>query len=345
MSDPQPLTDFEKLESRMPECPECDPAIRRAYPMSATTDLSEEVESDQPFIRKSVGSVSSMWAIYDKTNYVACDSTIKKIPPGLYSTQENRATGVFLKKETVILDDLIELPDPTTKTIMADVLTFWDKKDHFKKLGFVWKRGILLYGSPGCGKTSAVQQICTDFISRGGVCIFMTHPKLMVAAVKMLRVVEPNRPIAVLMEDLDAIVYNYGDAEILALMDGELQVDNVLFVATTNYPEKLDRRLVCRPSRFDIVREVSMPSKEARETYLKIKNPRLTASECDKELKRWVEDTHSFSIAHLKELIISVEVFQLTVDESIRRLKAMTRRGPSSTDATGGFGFVDTDAD
>ena len=77
-------------------------------------------------------------------------------------------------------------------------------------------------------------------------------------------------------------------------MDGELQIDNVLFVATTNYPEKLDRRLVCRPSRFDIIRKVGMPTASAREVYLQTKNKRLCSDSA--ELADWVKQTEGFYV-------------------------------------------------
>lgn len=284
------------------------------------------------------GKASSMWAVYDGTNFVSCDETVKTLPPGMYTTQESRSLGIYLRKETIVLDDLISLPDHTSSQIMSDVDTFWAKEDHFKKLGFVWKRGILLWGPPGSGKTSTLQQLSAKFIEKGGICIFMNHPKILVSAVRMLRIIEPHRPIAVLMEDLDAILYEYGESDLLALMDGELQIDNVLFVATTNYPEKLDRRLVCRPSRFDIIRKVGMPTADAREVYLQTKNKRLCSDSA--ELADWVKQTEGFSLAHLKELIISVEVFEISVEESIKRLCMMTKHTPSSTDSDGGFGFT-----
>jgi SpoVK/Ycf46/Vps4 family AAA+-type ATPase len=206
-----------------------------------------------------------------------------------------------------------------------------------------------MYGPQGSGKTSIVQQIINLFTKNNGICIFMNDPSLMVQLIRMVRTVEPNRPVLVIMEDIDSIVNRYGDGEILALMDGEMQVDNVLFVATTNYPERLDRRLVCRPSRFDIVRKVGMPSEAARETYLLARSPRFKDlaekiaknEECDRsELDEWIKLTKDFSVAHLRELIVSVDVFESTLKESTDRLRSMLKDPPSSGDFEGGFGFT-----
>ena len=131
------------------------------------------------------------------------------------------------------------------------------------------------------------------------------------------------------MEDLDAIQQTYGEADMLALLDGDLQIDNVVFIATTNYPEKLDKRMVNRPSRFDIVRKISMPTPEARTVYLKARNPRIAKTD---ELLDWVDATNEFSIAHLKELIVSVEALGQGFDQTIERLRVMIDKQPSSTD-------------
>jgi hypothetical protein len=81
---------------------------------------------------------------------------------------------------------------------------------------------------------------------------------------QMLRAVEPERQVVGILEDVDALIERYGESEYLSLLDGEAQVDNVVYVATTNYPERLDARIVDRPSRFDTIRYIGMPSAGAR---------------------------------------------------------------------------------
>jgi hypothetical protein len=309
----------------------------RLSPQRVSSYHEDDIRDDDDDNRSS--TTSSMWAIYSGTNYVACDETIRSLPPGVYTTQESRSLGQYLKREHIVLDQLVKLPDSAGELIMSDVDKFWVSEDKFKKLGFLWKRGILMYGPPGSGKTSIIQQIASKFIAEGGICVFMDNPKMLVHCVRMLKTVEPNRPIAVLMEDIDSIVQNYGESDILALMDGEVQIDNVLFVATTNYPEKLDKRLICRPSRFDIVRKIGMPSDEARRVFLSSKSSLLGLPEHEQELDKWVRETKGFSVAHLKELIISIEVYEADFAASVKRLKSMLTNVPSSTDSEGGFGF------
>ena len=64
--------------------------------------------------------------------------------------------------------------------------------------------------------------------------------------------------------------------------------------------------------------------------YLGRKNKRLVDN--PEELSQWVKESDGFSIAHLKELIVSVEVFEVTLNHAIKRLKKMMDHPPKSTD-------------
>jgi SpoVK/Ycf46/Vps4 family AAA+-type ATPase len=120
------------------------------------------------------------------------------------------------------------------------------------------------------------------------------------------------------LEDLDAIVERCGESELLSLLDGEGQIDNVVFIATTNYPERLDPRIVNRPSRFDRVVKIGMPTKAARKMYIA---SRLGDDFADLEL--WSAETKDLSIAHIKEIIVSVHCLGLTFEDTLARVKLM----------------------
>ena len=110
------------------------------------------------------------------------------------------------------------------------------------------------------------------------------------------------------------------------LLDGENQVENVIYVATTNYPERLDRRFVDRPSRFDTLRLIGMPTPEARRIYLVHKEPGID----EKELRAMVRASDGYSIAHLRELLVLVKCFGQSIDEATKRLDGMRAANPSS---------------
>src|SRR5581483_10359657 len=148
----------------------------------------------------------------------------------------------------------------------------------------------------------------------------------------VLRRIEPARPMISIMEDLDALVQRHGDHGFLALLDGETQISNVVHVATTNYPEYLDRRFVDRPSRFDTIMLVDMPAAEARRVYFKAKEPALD----DVTLARWVKRSEGYSIAHLREVIVAARCFEQPEDEVFQRLDEM-RSEAIASDGRGGM--------
>lgn len=165
-----------------------------------------------------------------------------------------------------------------------------------------------------------------------GVAILVGEPSLTVAALQLFRKVEPDRPVILIYEDIDALTQQHGEAPYLAMLDGEMQISGVVSVATTNYRERLDPRFVDRPGRFDRITECPMPSAAARRAYIAAKAPEIA------ELKRetWVRSTEGLSLGHLRELIVAH--IGLGEDDAavLQRLTEMQALSPASHHAGGG---------
>jgi SpoVK/Ycf46/Vps4 family AAA+-type ATPase len=275
-----------------------------------------------------------MWSV-SGDSYYACDKAEDSLPAGQYLPVYSEQRGIYVVKKQVNLDDLLVLPDNKTTYVLDAINHFWSKQDKFRQHGFLWKRGMLLWGPPGSGKTSCIQQLSKQIIDKGGISVYCTVPNVTAEALRIIRRIEPTRPIVVMIEDIDAVISRHGEPDLLALLDGELQIDNVVYIATTNYPEELDPRFVQRPSRFDEVICIDMPSKEARKTYLAAKNPRLIVN--PEELDRWVELTEGFSIAAMKEVVVAVECLDRTVESTVERIKEVMAKRPTSEDAQNPF--------
>lgn len=300
-----------------------DTKVAIASPTS--DDISEEERYNRAI------KSAKMWASHGNM-FSPCEKAVETLPAGQYTIENSQNLGLYFREITTNIDDLIELPDSASEFIVKNVEEFWSKEEVFRNFGFLWKRGVLMWGPPGSGKTSTLQILIKKIIERNGLAVFVDNPHLASSGLRMLRVIEPTRPIVVLLEDLDAIVRDYGESSILALLDGELQIDNVVFIATTNYPERLDARICNRPSRFDVVKKIGMPSPAARKIYLSNKNPRFKnpTDQDTNDLEKWVKDSEGFSIAHLKELIILIEVFGTEYDVAIKRLQKMCKVNISS---------------
>lgn len=278
-----------------------------------------------------------IWGVDGQGDYFGINQSSKFLPPGQYSVKVKQGE-FFLSLNKVNIDDILYLPDSSSDEVIRNIETFWKNEDLFREYGFLWKRGILLHGPPGGGKTCTVQLISKKIVDMGGVTVYIQDPDLADRGLKMLRKIEPERNLVVILEDIDAMMEMHGESEILSLLDGELQIDNVVFLATTNYIEKLDKRIRNRPSRFDFVKEIGMPTREARAIFLKSKG-----LEGD-QLERWLDLTDDFSIAHLKEMIVSVLIMGHGLEETVERLTTMITDNPSSEDydgtRSGGFGFT-----
>lgn len=289
-----------------------------------------------PKTRWASGQGGSMfWASHDVVDF---------LPPNLYRCHIDERLGPVLKSSDISTDELVLLPDETTTSVVAHITDFWAKKDEFTKRGFLHKRGILMYGDPGSGKTSAIQTIIQDIINRKGIALLppINWPEAFLQCVQMIRGIDKTIPIVAILEDFDTMIEHEDHMhQWLSIQDGETQINNIVFLATTNYIEKIDKRFVDRPSRFDIIQPVPMPSALARAVYLYHKEPSLSFE----EIKQWVGLTNNMSIAHLKETIISVKCFDNNLHETVDRLRKMHARNFKMKDVSGGenqevgFGF------
>lgn len=281
------------------------------------------------------------WA-FNGTVYFAAKQTHNQLPAGVYRCRHHHELGPYFEGLCLQTDGLLTLPGNTVGDLMGEFDRFWASAGQFAKRGFLHKRGFMFWGPPGSGKTALMNLLATRLIlERDGVVLFLEEPVTTANCMQLLRRVEPDRPLVVLMEDLDATVVNYGETTSLALLDGQAQVNSVVFLATTNYPERLDRRFCDRPSRFDTISFIGMPSAEARRAYLLAKEE--TFAEEPELLERWVGCSEGLSIAHLKEMVVAVFCLGHELDSAVARLRALHERKLSSEDDPGrvrtGFGL------
>jgi len=140
------------------------------------------------------------------------------------------------------------------KNEILDSIKRWqNNKDLFMKHGINYKLGLLLYGCPGTGKSSVARAIAT-YLDWQLVFIDLKNSSY-AELTSALNSINPKQ--VVLLEDIDCAV---GDREtdgvarsfelLLQILDGALSPTNVVFIATTNYIEKLDSAFL-REGRFD----------------------------------------------------------------------------------------------
>jgi predicted AAA+ superfamily ATPase len=309
-------------------------------------DMTDYPEDDDSLISYSENEEKKMdfaqWSVMGDGSYIAAPKAEKQLPAGLYEFEwNNRANEWCVMKQAINTDELYELPTVEIGEILSDIKSFWKKSDLYKSYKLMHKRGILLYGDPGCGK-SGILQLCMMHIIKelSGVVINIKNEDSIKAYVEMvpkLRQIEPERPLVVIIEDIDSVAgdSNYSTSVLLNILDGIKQIENVVYIATTNYPEKLEERITNRPSRFDRRYYVAPPSREVRKSYLENK---IGNNKIEIDIEKWLDDTEDLSMSHLKELFISVVLLDNKYENAIEHLKGMKKTPKGKKQKEVGFG-------
>ncbi len=266
------------------------------------------------------------WSVGQEGAYQACGRTVQRLPAGGYSCTSDCHGKPLLSQRRLESDDLLQVPGSVAGQVVEEVERFWTLRDRYREFGFLHRRGYLFYGKQGGGKSSLIHQLVTRVIGDGNVAFFCQHPYHFVSCLTQFRKVEPDRPLVCVFEDVDSIIEDYGDNLLLQWLDGNHQVDRAVNLASTNYPEKLDRRIIARPRRFDRILRIDSPCEVLRTAYLQ----RKLADRPSEEIERWVEATDGFTFAAISELIIAVECLGDDFDESIDRLRKLDVHQPSS---------------
>jgi hypothetical protein len=272
--------------------------------------------------------------------YRPVGKTQDTVPAGIYEIDNDNA-GWYLSNVKFPSDVLLRLPGMPIDYILDQIKVFWEREELFKQTGLLHKRGILMYGPAGAGKTSIIRLLCDDIVSRDGIVIMVTNCRLAENALGGIRQIESRRPILTIIEDIETFMGSSDESSsaraLLALLDGETQVDHIVHLATTNKPEQLEDRIVKRPGRFDLVVGLNQPVADARRAYLvNLLKDHVTTAEMDD----MVEHTEGLGLAHLRELVVASYCLGLDREETLARLKTNFRKTPKIKKSGEGMGFT-----
>lgn len=268
--------------------------------------------------------VVNQYALYGG-GYMATTATVKTIPPGCYDVQaDNR--GVFVVPTLPPSGLLLELPEMRSEEVIRVVDNFWNSEADYKEGnqfvigGASFKAGVMIYGPPGSGKSCTIKLISKKLVDKGGTVFFSSgNPELTMSWLADFARVEPNRKCIVILEDVDSLIDRYGEAHYLEMLDSAKTIDNVLFIATTNYPEKLDPRIYNRPGRFSHVIKIGLPTDKAREAFLK------AVLKDHRDVDQIVAESKNFTIDHLSALINAVYREKKPLEQELKRLRTLFR--------------------
>ncbi|EJC98776.1 P-loop containing nucleoside triphosphate hydrolase protein [Fomitiporia mediterranea MF3/22] len=217
--------------------------------------------------------------------------------------------------------DEIVLETEFLEGLRRDTQTFFANRKIYKNLGVVWKRGLLLLGPPGNGKTESIKVLLKESGQAAlYVKSFTTQDGPELGVRRIFDHARANAPCILVIEDLDSLVTSDVRAFFLNELDGLGQNEGILTIATTNHPERIDDAILNRPSRFDVKYNFDLPTEKLRVTYASKWIRKITALTTDEEgssgggpivqfekntaqlAEEVAKETEGWSFAFLKEL-------------------------------------------
>ena len=161
--------------------------------------------------------------------------------------------------------DSVILQDKLKSDILSDVENFFDKGvGIYKKLKLKPFRKILFAGPPGTGKTMMCTALAKKALEQGRVVIYVSsshrnqddkHGATFNKIEQALAMAANSAvPAMIIIEEFDAYLNVDEKSMILNVLDGNespLNEHGTLIIATTNYPEAIDPRIMKRPGRLD----------------------------------------------------------------------------------------------
>jgi len=238
----------------------------------------------------------------------------------IIETDDDDTKDVDLIKKRVIKEKLIFSKDSVLTEIMNDINTFFNDKTRnlYSRLQIAYKRGIIIYGEPGNGKSALIREIIRTDLNISKIMLnssIRDITRILAALIKAL----DGKLAIIIIEDIDSVITSRNRSEFLNILDGVNVTSGVYFIGTTNYPDQIDPAFMNRSGRFDRTYEVGNPSEDVRRAFYKDRNIADLLSEFkvykddskpdtdDAIIELFVKYSHDLPMASLKEVMTSTQ--------------------------------------
>ncbi len=239
--------------------------------------------------------------------------------PGMLGNFGRSKHKVLTKEHSnITLDDVAGVDE--AKEEVGEIIEFLKNPKKFQRLGGRVPRGVLLIGSPGCGKTLLAKAVAGEaevpFFSISGSDFVEMFVGVGASRVRdLFKQAKESSPCIIFLDEIDAVGRKRGAGfssgghdereqtlnAILVEMDGFDSSDQVIVMAATNRADVLDPALI-RPGRFDRQINVPLPDIRGRLEILKVHSRKVKMSP-DVDLEKLARGTPMFSGAELAAIV------------------------------------------
>src|SRR5262245_20754099 len=213
---------------------------------------------------------------------------------------------VFHRRPELVRDQLV-LPEAALELVERQVLGIARHRERLRASGQHVKRGLLLYGPPGNGKTLTVRYVVGQALDHTVMLLTGGSLHLVRPACALARMLSPA---IVVLEDVDLVAEERGMVghmsnpvlfDLLNELDGIEEDADVAFILTTNRADLLEPALAARPGRVDLAVGIGVPGQDARRRLLAHYADGLDLRAEDLDLV--VARSEGVSAAFIKELV------------------------------------------
>ncbi len=209
-------------------------------------------------------------------------------------------------RRAVVEEGGLVLPAETLAAVRRQVVEVARHKRQLLGAGQHLKRGLLLYGPPGVGKTHTVRHLTSSLT---GTTVIQLTGKAWHLVAEACSVARTLQPAMVVIEDVDLIAEDremYPGPhpllfQLLNEMDGLAEDADVVFVLTTNRADLLEPALAARPGRIDQAVELTLPDAAARRQLFELYRGALEVD--DSGVDELLERTGAVTASFVKELL------------------------------------------
>jgi len=232
------------------------------------------------------------------------------------------ADGQIIERARKYTWDNILLAETARRLIRVHVEGFLRNREALRSCGVKARRGLILSGPPGTGKTLLGKVLADTLEGASFMWVSPRHVRNPASFQEILEVARFTAPTVVFLEDLDLFAEERDSGggmclgQLMNELDGAVDNEDLITIATTNRLEVIEKALRNRPGRFDRVIEMNaMDDLCRRKLLLKLTAKAEVSTE---DMNYLVDATLDYTGAQVEELANTLYILGVDGDNAWR---------------------------